>query len=115
MVDSVVTVARICNSVGGGVLFNISLRWRISVQYAPCIAGKGQSSASVKFPSPHASSYRTRQLPPWLLIIRRRDAIVTAVVRVTDRYDDRLVQPRISRLIALAVLGTKYFAATPLY
>jgi len=112
----VVTVAGICNSVGGGVLFNIPPRWRwqISVQYAPCISGEGQSS--VPFPSPHASSCRTRQLPPSLLIIRRRDAIVTAVVRVTaDRCNDRLVQPRTSRLIALAVLGTKHFAATPLY
>jgi len=112
---SVVTVAGICNSVGGGVLFNIPPRWRrqISVQYAPCIAGEGQSS--VPFPSPHASSCRTRQLPQSLLIIRQRDAIVTAVVRVTYRCDDRLVQPCTSRLIALAVLGTKHFAATPLY
>ena len=88
---SVVTVAGICNSVGGGVLFNIPpwWRWRISVQYAPCIAGEGQSS--VPFPSPHASSCHTRQLPPLLLIIRRRDAIVTAVVCVTDHCDVRLV------------------------
>jgi len=44
---SVVTVAGICNSVGGGVLFNIPprWRWRISVQYAPCNAGEGESSA----------------------------------------------------------------------
>jgi len=115
--SSVVTLAGICNSVDGGVLFNIPLRWRwqwrISVQYAPCIAGEGQSS--VPFPSPHASSCRTRQLLPWLLIIPRCDAIVTAVVRVTDRRDDRLVQPRTSRLISLAVLGTKHFDATPLY
>jgi len=112
---SVVTVAGICNSVGGGVLFNIPpwWRWRISVQYAPCIAGEGQSS--VPFPSPHPSSCRTRQLPPSLLIIRRRDAIVTAVVRVIDGCDDPLVQQCTSRLIALAVLGTKHFAATPLY
>ena len=68
-IASVVTMAGICNSVGGGVLFNIPLRWRwrISVQYAPCIAGEGRSS--VPFPSPHASSCRTRQLPPSLLII----------------------------------------------
>ena len=100
---SVVTVAGICNSVGGGVLFNIPprWRWRISVQYAPCTAGEGQSS--VPFPSPHASSCRTHQLPPSLFIIRRHDAIVTAVVRVTERCDDRLVQQRTSRLIALAV------------
>ena len=112
---SVVMVAGICNSVGGGVLFNMPpwWRWRISVQYAPCTAGEGQSS--VPFPSPHASSCRTCQLPPLLLIIRRHDAIVTAVGRATDRCDDRLVQPRTSGLIALAVLGTKHFATTPLY
>jgi len=102
--SSVVTVAGICNLVGGGVLFNMPPRWRwqISVvQYATCIAGEGQSS--VPFPSPHASSCRTRHLPPLLLIIRRRDAIVTAVIRVTDHCDDRLVQPCTSRLIALAL------------
>jgi len=77
VIISVVTVAGICNSVGGGVLFNIPprWRWRVSVQYAPCTA---------------------------------------AVIRVTDRCDDRLVQQRTSRLIALAVLGTKHFATTPL-
>jgi len=31
-----------------------------------------------------------------------------------DGGDDGLVQQRISRLIALVVLGTKYLAATPL-
>jgi len=44
----------------------------------------------------------------------RRDAIVVAVGRATDRRDDGLVQQRISRLIALVVLGTKYLSATPL-
>jgi len=74
---SIVTVAGICNSVGGGVLIDIPPRcqcqclWR--VQYAPCIAGQ----SSVPFPSPPYSSQRTRQPPPLLLIIRcsttRRD------------------------------------------
>ena len=64
---SVVTVAGICNSVGGGVLFDIPprCRWRWRVQYAPCIADQ----SSVPFPSPHASSQGTRQPPPPLLII----------------------------------------------
>jgi len=60
---------------GGGGEYRCSAR---------CIAGEGQSS--VPFPSPHASSCRTRQLSP-SLIIRRHDAIVTAVVRVTDRCE----------------------------
>jgi len=63
---SVVTVAGICNSVGGGVLFDIPPRWRWPVQYALCIA----CQSSVPFPSPHVSSQRTRQPPPPLLIIR---------------------------------------------
>jgi len=65
---SVVMVAGICNSVGGGVLFDIPprWRWRWPVQYAPCIA----CQSSVPFPSPHASSQLTRQPPPPLLIIR---------------------------------------------
>ena len=83
MTISIVTVARICNSVGGGVLFDIPprcrLRWR--VPYAPCIAGQ----SSVPFPSPHASSQRICQPPPPLLIILRRHAIVVAVGRATDR------------------------------
>ena len=66
----VVTVAGICNSVGGGVLFDIPPRcrcwWWWRVQYAPCIAGQ----SSVSFPSPHASSQCTCQPPPPLLIIR---------------------------------------------
>jgi len=101
--NSVVMVAGICNSVSGGVLFNIPprWRWRISVQYAPGIAGEGQSS--VPFPSPHASSCRTRQLLPSLLITRRRDAIVMAVVPVDRSLRRSLVQQRTSRLIALAV------------
>jgi len=74
---SVVMVAGICNSVGGGVLFDIPARcwcrWRWRVQYAPCIAGQ----SSVPLPSPHASSQRSRQPTPPLLIIRcsttRRD------------------------------------------
>jgi len=65
---SVVTVAGICNSVGGGVMFDIPprcrCRWR--VQYAPCIAGQ----SSVPFPAPHASSQCKRQPPLPLLIIR---------------------------------------------
>ena len=67
---SVVTVAGICNSVGGGVLFDIPprCRWRWLVQYAPCIADQ----SSVPFPSPHALSQRTRQPPPPLLIINVR-------------------------------------------
>jgi len=74
---SVVTVAGICNTVGGGVLFDIPPRcrcqWWWRVQYAPCIA----CQLSVPFPFPHASSQCTRQPPPPLLIIRcsttRRD------------------------------------------
>jgi len=52
VLNSVVTVAGICNSVGGSVLFYTPLQWRwqISVLYAPCIAGEGQSP--VPFPSP---------------------------------------------------------------
>jgi len=113
----VVTVAGICNSVGGGVLFNIPPRcrcwWWWRVQYAPCIAGQ----SSVSFPSPHALSQCTCQPPPPLLIIRcsttRR--IVAAVSRATDRRsrgDDGLVQQCISRLIALVVLNTKYLSTT---
>ena len=76
-IASVVTVAGICNSVGGSVLFDIPPRcrcwWRWRVQYAPRIVGQ----SSVPFSSPHASSQRKRQPPPPLLIIRcstkRRD------------------------------------------
>jgi len=59
--SSVVTVAGICNSVGGGALFDIPprCRWWWPVQYAPCIAGQ----SSIPFPSPHASSQRTCQPP----------------------------------------------------
>ena len=42
---------------------------------------------------------------------------VVVVGRATDRRnrgDDGLVQQRISRLIALVVLGTEYLSATPL-
>jgi len=48
---SIVTVAGICNSVSGGVLFDIppQCRCRWWVQYAPCIAG--QSFCPVPFPS----------------------------------------------------------------
>jgi len=111
--SSFVTVAGICNSVGGGVLFDIQprcrCRWRISVHYAPCIAGR----SSVPLPSPHASSQLTRQLPPPLLIIRcLHDAIVAAMGCVIDCRDDRLVQQCISRLITLVVPGTNYPAAT---
>jgi len=109
---SVVTVAGICNSVGGGVLFDIPprCRWRWRVQYAPCIVGQ----SSVPFPSPHTSSQGTRQPPPPLLIIRsttRRDRHGSWL---RDRGDDGLVQQHASQLIALAVLCTKYVSATPL-
>jgi len=43
-----------------------------------------------------------------------RYVVVAAVGRSTNHRDDCLVQQRISRLIALVVLGTKYLAATPL-
>jgi len=43
-----------------------------------------------------------------------RYVVVAAVGRSTNHCDDCLVQQRISRLIALVVLGTKYLAATPL-
>jgi len=64
MISSVVTVAGICNSVGGSVLFDIPrwCWWPISLQYAPIIC---------PVPSPHASSHRTRQPPLPLLIIWR--------------------------------------------
>jgi len=112
---SVVTVAGICNSVGGGVLFDTPPRcqWQISVQYASCTAGAGQSS--IQFPSPHVSSRRTHQpLPPLLIIRRLHDAIIAAVGRATNRSDYHVVHQRISQLIALVVLGTKYLAANPL-
>ena len=55
LTNSVDTVARICNSVGGGVLFDTPPRcrcwWR--VQYAPCIAGQ----SSVPFPSPKSAPH----------------------------------------------------------
>ena len=110
---SVVTVAGICNLVGGGVLFDIPpwCRCQWWMQYAPCIVGQ----SSVPFPSPHASSQRTCQPPPPLLIIRcstmRRDC---GRGWSWDRGDDGVVQQRISQLIALVVLGTKYLSATPL-
>jgi len=47
----------------------------------------------------------------------RRDTIFAAIGYATDRHnrgDDGLVQQRISLLIALVVLGTKYLSATPL-
>ena len=51
-----------------------------------CIGGAVQSS--VPFPSPHASSHRTRQPPPPSLIIRtQRDAMVAAVDRATDQTE----------------------------
>ena len=120
LVFSVVTVAGICNSVGGDVLFNIPprWRWRILVQYAPCIAGEGQSS--VPFPSPHASSCRTRQLLPSLLIIRQRDANDRRDDRRGGRSHDQSLR-RSSRSTAhkstdcTSSLGTKHFSATPLY
>ena len=64
---SVVTVAGICNSIGGGVLFDIPPLCRCWwwVQYAPCIADQ----SSVLFPSPHVSSRHTCQPPPPLLIM----------------------------------------------
>ena len=75
IVSGVVTVTGICNSVGGSVLFDVpprcQCRWRWRVQYAPCIAGQ----SSVPFPSPYASSQRTHQpLPPLLITTTRRDA-----------------------------------------
>ena len=86
---SVVTVAGICNSVGGGVLFDIPprcwLRWR--VQHEPCIAGQ----SSVPFPSHQASSQRTRQPPPPLLIIR---CSTTRHGRCGGRSCDRSLQSR---------------------
>jgi len=68
---SVVTVAGICNSVGGSVLFEMPPRcrcrwlWQISMQCGPCIAGQ----SSVPFPFPHTSAQRTCHPSPPLLII----------------------------------------------
>ena len=103
---SVVTMAGICNSVGGGVLFDIPPRWRWPVQYAPCIA----CQSSVPFPSPHASSQRTRQPPPPLLIIRcsttRRD-------RCGGRSRDRSPQSRRRWPRSTAHNGTPWRWPTP--
>jgi len=67
---------------------------------------------SVICPVPFPSRLTTTHTSTATAIVLRCDAIVVAVGRTTDRRDDGLVQQRISRLIALVVLGTKYLSAT---